>query len=113
MNSKEKVLAQLPKEGFIRVGQVPDSLNISDKDRILLIRKGNALLNAGRLAQAKQIFVTINAKDGMVRVGDAYHKDNQFIEALVLFKLAGDKERVDELSIRMAAALSEWINEEK
>jgi hypothetical protein len=112
MNSKEKVLAQLPKEGFIRVGQVSDSLSISEKDRVLLIRKGNSLLNEGQLAQAKQIFVTINSKDGMVRVGDAYHKANQFIEALVLFKLAEDKERVEELSMRMAAALSQWINEE-
>lgn len=112
MNNKEKVLAQLPKEGFIRMGQVPDSLNISEKDRVLLMRKGNTLLNEGHLAQAKQIFVTINAKDGMVRVGDAYHKMNQFIEALVLFKLAGDQERVEELSARMAAALSQWINEE-
>ncbi|MBA7651259.1 hypothetical protein ES703_59076 [subsurface metagenome] len=87
---------------------------LTPKERIVLIRKGNELLNKGDIEKAAKIFVTTSYKDGLIRIGDYYYfdKKNPF-KALHFYLEAKYEKRIRELTERMAIILKKWINEDK
>lgn len=62
------------------------STSLSQKDRILLIRKGNSFFNDGFIEQARKIFITVGYQDGIMRIRDYYLEKNNFKEALKVDK---------------------------
>ncbi len=85
---------------------------LTPKERILLIRKGNELLNDGDIEKAEKIFVTTAYKDGLIRIGDYYYFDQKNVfKALNLYLEAKYEKRIRELTERMALVLKNWLNE--
>ncbi|MGL4524933.1 MAG: hypothetical protein ACRCVN_05380 [Spirochaetia bacterium] len=107
--ASEEILKKLPPNGFIRqVRENPPT--ITSQERVILIRKANDLFNSGDIEAAGKIFVHIRYGDGIIRLGDHYHQQNRFVDAMQMYHLAADQGRVDELAERMAKALRKWIN---
>jgi hypothetical protein len=86
---------------------------LTPKERILLIRKGNELLNDGDIEKAEKIFVATAYKDGLIRIGDYYYFDKKNVfKALNLYLEAKYEKRIHELTERMALVLKQWLNED-
>ena len=86
---------------------------LTPKERILLIRKGNELLNDGDIDKAEKIFIATAYKDGLIRIGDYYYFDKKNVfKALNLYLEAKYEKRIKELTERMALVLKQWLNED-
>ena len=85
-------------------------LEVTPKERIILIRKGNELFNRGDVETAKKIFITTAYKDGLIRIGDYYlYQKKQPLTALELYIKAEYRERISQLSEKMAEVIKNWI----
>ena len=98
--------------GFIKLTK-PDPSRISKSERVALNRKGNELFNAGQYEKSKRIFLTTGYTDGLIRVGDYYFKNNNFLEALKMYWAAPAPERCDKLIEKMGAVVRHWLDEKK
>ena len=85
---------------------------ISKQDRAELIRKGNMLFNEGKIEKASRIFETVQYNDGLVRVGDYYYGNKELVNALMYYKKANYKKRIEQLSPEIANVFKTWISEE-
>lgn len=56
-------------------------------ERVVLIRKGNEILNSGDFKTAERIFLTVKYDDGLIRIGDHYYKEGNILDALRLYRL--------------------------
>ena len=103
-------MEDIPKEGFIKL-TAPDAV-VSGSDRAALIRKGNALFNAGNIEQAKKIYVTTRYGDGLSRVGDHYLDNDKPLEALQMYWIAPAPDKVEKLVEKFAHVVQSWIGGE-
>lgn len=84
------------------------------KERVALIREGNAAFNAGDVRKAREIFLKTDYKDGLIRMGDYFMFDKKLpILAYGYYKKAGHQQKVDEVFQRMIFALSQWLGKDK
>jgi hypothetical protein len=111
MKAREDLLAKLPQEGFLKITSSKPR-ELSKEQKIGLIRKGNALFNAKQYELAKRIFITTGYTDGLIRLGDLYMKDGKPLEALRMYWLAPDREKVDVLIEGTVQILQKWLKEE-
>jgi hypothetical protein len=108
--NKEVFKDSLAAPGFTKIGKesVPQ---LTSAQRSALIRRGNELFNAGKIEEAKRIFVTSRYSDGLIRLGDYYLKKNSHLEAFRMYWLAPDRPKIDMLVERMAGVVREWLEE--
>ena len=85
---------------------------LTPAQRTVLVRKGNELFNAGRIEEAKRIFLTVRYTDGIIRLGDHYYRNNQHLEAFRMYWLAPDRKRTEPMIEKMAAIIRKWLREE-
>jgi hypothetical protein len=110
MKSKD-ILAGIPKEGFLKVSREP-APELSDQERVALIRKGNEFFNQKKYELAKRIFLTVGYTDGLVRLGDYYYDQKMPLEAFRMYKVAPYKKRVEQMIEEMAGIIKKWLKEE-
>lgn len=111
MKAREELLNRLPQEGFLKITSSRPK-ELSDEQKIGLIRKGNALFNARQYDMAKRVFITTGYTDGLIRLGDLYMKDGRPLEALRMYLLAPDREKADLLLEGTVRILQKWLKEE-
>ncbi len=102
------ILKKLPKEGFLKT-TVDKRDDLTSQQRIQLIRRGNEFFNGGNTEMARKIFLTLGYKDGIIRLGDFYYEKGQPLEALRMYMQAEDQNKVDEMVIRMAQVIKQWL----
>lgn len=107
----EKSLAGIPKEGFIKVGRLAPT-SLSGAQKAALIRKGNAMFNAGQVEQAKRIFLTIGYTDGLTRIGDHYFQKRDLFEAIRMYWLAPAPDKKKRIVEMMASTVHQWLKED-
>ena len=115
MSTKEKADLtvfddSLASPGFVKVGP-GSSPELTSQQRSAIIRKGNELFNAGRLDEAKRIFITARYSDGLIRLGDHYMKNNEQLEAFRMYWLAPERRKIDAIVERMAGVVRGWLEE--
>ncbi|MBQ1832688.1 MAG: hypothetical protein II563_09775 [Treponema sp.] len=91
--------------GFIKTSDLPVG-NLTDQQKVVLIRKANELFNQGKIEMAERIFVTTGYSDGLTRCGDEYMKKNEYMKALKLYMLAHNKRKSEPLTEKMAGIIS-------
>lgn len=106
---KEKHPASIPEGDFLKITK-SDAV-IDPAQKTALNRKGNQLLNEGKADIAKRIFLTTGYSDGLIRTGNYYKKNNDFLEALKMYHIAPDRYQKDELIEKFASVLQIWLNE--
>lgn len=97
-------------EGFLKVGSPAD---ITAKDRVALVRKGNEFFNQQRYDAAKRVFLTVKYADGLIRLGDHYMAEGQTLEAFRMFWIAGDRRRIEEMAEKMAMVVRKWLHDDR
>lgn len=111
MSDRTKVFRDdLAAPGFIKTSAT-GSTTLSSQQRTVLIRKGNELFNAGRINEAKRIFLTARYTDGIIRLGDHYMRQNQPLEAFRMYWLAPERRKADQLIEQMAGVVRKWLRE--
>lgn len=100
---------KIESDPFIRKILDDKNLKVSQENRVLLIRKGNELLNDSKVEEAKKIFISIKYSDGLVRLGDFYYKKNDFMEAARMYIISGNRDKIDSISKEISAVIKKWI----
>ncbi len=106
----EKVLGSMPAEGFLKVTR-PAAPAVSLETKVQLIRKGNELFTQGQVEQAKKIFVATRYSDGMIRLGDLYDGQKDYLSAFQMYKLAPAPDRAEAMIQKLTAVLKNWLKE--
>lgn len=105
-----RVLATMPSQGFLKVTR-PPAPEVSPELKVQLIRKGNELFSQGEFDQAKKIFVSTRYSDGMIRLGDHYATQKDYLAAYQMFKLAPAPDRAEAMIQKLTAVLQNWLKE--
>ena len=110
MKQENEHLKGIPEEGFLKI-KLSDHAGLSSTQRAALVRKGNELFNAGRIEEAKKIFITIRYGDGLTRVGDYYREKQDPLEALRMYWIAPAPKKREQLVEKAAEVVRSWIGE--
>ncbi len=100
-----------PLPGFVKVSK-DKRPTLTGEQRTALIRKGNELFNAGRLDEARRIFLTASYSDGLIRLGDYYYKNKQPLEAFKMYWQASATDRSGKMIEQMAGVVRHWLQED-
>ena len=111
MKNREEYLKGIPKEGFLKIN-LTEQASLTSTQRVALIRKGNELLNAGKIEAAKKIFITTRYGDGLTRIGDYYSKKQNHLEALRMYWIAPAPRKREQLVEKLAGVVKTWISDE-
>ena len=116
-NVKEKfeslgasALGKIPKEGFLKISN-PEKPALTPEQRAHLIRKGNELFALGNWEQAKKIFVSTGYTDGMIRIGDHYVQEKDYLLAFQMYKMAPAPDKAEQMVEHLSAVLRNWLKE--
>ncbi len=109
--SVEESLKHIPKEGLLKITRSRQA-PIDGPQRVALIRKGNEFFNAGKINQAKRIFITTGYGDGLTRIGDYHYSKEEPLEALRMYWLAPSPKKIEYLMERITAIVQKWLSEE-
>ncbi len=110
MKSIDERLKGIPNEGFLKTSS-PDRSALSSAQRVALIRKGNELFNAGKVDQAKRVFIATGYGDGLIRIGDYYLGKQDALEALRMYWMAPAPDKAERILESTAGILRKWIEE--
>jgi len=106
----DRVLRSMPREGFLKVTR-PSTPEISSEQKAQLIRKANELFGRGDLDNAKKIFVATRYSDGMIRLGDLYARQKDYLSAFQMYKMAPAPDRAEAMILKLTSVLKKWIKE--
>ena len=96
-------------KGFIRE-TVPSVMD--GKQKAVLNRKGNVLLNSGDVETARRIFVTTGYSDGISRIGDYYKSQSRMIDALRMYWTAPDRTKANQIIFQLSELIHNLLDEE-
>ncbi len=105
---KEDIAKLIPTQGFIKIPS-PGGVTLHPERKVQLIRKANQLFSQGKIEEAGRIFLTTGNTDGLTRVGDYYYQKGEFLEALRMYKVAPQREKVEKLVLEMANVIRFWL----
>ena len=86
--------------------------SMDQDERVKIIREANALYNAGNIEGAKALYLRTNYSAGLIRIADHYYEQRKPILAMLLYRKAGCRERVEELYEHAAAVIRMLLNED-
>jgi hypothetical protein len=86
-------------------------MKISDSERAELIRKGNALFNAGKVKDASRIFETVKYGDGLIRTGNYYYKKKELLYALSFYQKASYDKGIKVITREIITVFRTWLKE--
>jgi len=86
---------------------------VDSATRALLIRKGNQFFSEGKFKSAENIFIAVDYKDGLIRLGDYYLKSNNIYKSAEMYFLSENKSKIDSFCKKSALIIEKWLNEDK
>jgi hypothetical protein len=108
--AREDIINKSLEAGFFFRNTKPNS-ELTSKDKVALVRKGNEFFNSGNFAAARRVFLTTGYSDGLIRLGDYYAQKKDFPEAFRMYWLGKEKRKCDDLIEKMVFVIREWLNE--
>jgi hypothetical protein len=86
---------------------------MDNKERVVLIRRGNELFNNGEISKAAALFVQSGYRDGLTRVADyLFYDKRQPLVALKYYRMVNRQDKVSEIFERMVFALGRLLGKE-
>jgi hypothetical protein len=86
---------------------------VDSSTRVQLIRKGNEFLTSGNIEAAEKIFIAVDYKDGLTRLGDYYLKNNNLYKCAEMYFISENKSKIDAFSKRCALVIEKYLKEDK
>ena len=90
----------------------PHKKNVDSKTRVQLIRKGNEFFSIGNIDSAEKIFITIDYKDGLVRLGDYYLEKNNLYKCAEMYFMSENRSKIDAFCKKSALIIEKLLNED-
>ena len=90
-----------------------DKKKVDPAKRVQLIRKGNQLFSEGKIEITERIFVTIDYKDGLVRLEDYYLKNNNLSKSAEMYFLSGNESKINAFCKKSALIIKEFLSVDK
>lgn len=97
---------------MIRKGNVYKK-KVDSATRVLLIRKGNEFFSRGDIKSAEKIFVTVDYKDGILRLGDYYFHHNDLYKAAEMYFMSENESRINAFSAKCAKIIAHMMKEDE
>ncbi len=85
---------------------------VDSKNRVLLIRKGNEYFTNGNIDAAEKIFVIVDYKDGLVRLGDYYLEHNNLYKAAEMYFMSENPSKINSFCKRSAEVIRRLMRED-
>jgi len=85
---------------------------VDSKNRVLLIRKGNEFFTNGNIEAAEKIFVTVDYKDGLVRLGDYYFKNNNLYKAAEMYFMSENPSKIEAFCKESAQVIKKLLRDD-
>jgi len=85
---------------------------VDSKNRVLLIRKGNEFFSNGNIEAAEKIFVTVDYKDGIVRLGDYYLKNNNLYKAAEMYFMSENSSKIEAFCKKSTQIIRKLLRED-
>ncbi len=111
MDKQKDILKKIPQSNFVKLTEYKNS-SLKSSERVALIRKGNQFYNNGKIDIARRIFLTTGYTDGIIRVGDYYYNNQNFIEALEMYEVAPAPDKKDFLIEKMSEIVKVWLKKQ-
>lgn len=86
---------------------------VDSSTRAHLIRKGNQFLSEGKIEQAEKIFVTVDYKDGLVRLGDYYLEHNDIYKSAQMYFMSENVSKISAFCKRSALIIEKYLEDSK
>lgn len=86
---------------------------VDSPTRVKLIRKGNQFFNEGNIAAAENIFVTVDYKDGLVRLGDYYLENNNIYKAADMYFRSESSSKIEAFCAKAAKIIQKILSEDE
>ncbi len=86
---------------------------VDQSTRVKLIRKGNQLFSEGKIDLAEKIFVTIDYKDGLIRLGDHFFKNKNIYKSVEMYFLSENKNKINTFCKKIALIIEKLLKEDK
>ena len=67
---------------------------VDPKSRVQLIRKGNEFFTDGNIVSAEKIFLTVDYKDGILRLADYYLKSGNIKKAITMYFISENSSKI-------------------
>ena len=97
-----------PPDGFVKP-TLP--AGVTSAQKAALNRKGNVLLNEGKVEEARRIFEATGYSDGLSRIGDRYKAQGRPLDALRMYWLAPDRTKSEPLVQQLAETIRALVKE--
>lgn len=75
-----------------------------------MIRKGNQFFTEGNYQAAENIFITVDYKDGLVRLGDYYLDKGDIYNAAKMYFMSENPSRIEAFSTKAARVIQKWLH---
>ena len=108
MEDKNDILKKIPQSGFVKLTESRNN-SLKSSDRAALNRKGNQFYNDGKIDIARRIFLTTGYTDGIIRIGDYYFDNKDYLEALKMYEIAPSPEKKDFLIEKLSEIIKVWL----
>ncbi len=86
--------------------------NTDSKTRVQLIRKGNEFFSSGDIESAKKIFLAVDYKDGIVRLGDYYFERKDMEKACEMYFISENPSKIAFFCEKSAKIIEKWLSED-
>ena len=86
---------------------------VDSATRSKLIRKGNQFFLEGKILAAEKIFIVVDYKDGLVRLGDYYLKNKNLYKSAEMYFLSENQSKIDAFCKKSALIIEKFLNEDK
>lgn len=87
--------------------------DLDSKTRVKLIREGNKHFSKNNIKTAERIFITVDYKDGLVRLGDYYYEHNNILKAAEMYFLSGSSLNINKFCEKSASIIHNFLEEDK
>lgn len=86
---------------------------VDTNTRVQLIRKGNQLFADGDIQTAEKIFITIDYKDGLIRLGDYYLSHNNLYKCAQMYFLSENNSKINSFCKRSAKIIEKMMKDDE
>jgi len=85
---------------------------IDSKTRAQLIRKGNEFFNSNNIEASEKIFVVVDYKDGLIRLGDYYLENKNIYKACEMYYMSENSSVIEAFLEKSAKIIEKWLKED-
>jgi hypothetical protein len=90
----------------------PDKKYVDSATRVKLIRKGNELFSNENIIAAEKIFVAVDYKDGLVRLGDYYFENKDLVKSCEMYFKSENISKINSFLENSAKVIEKLLKED-